>query len=395
MAASDRSIVSSCGIRSKNCYRSPVTPKASQFSKFADVLETRIRRGDYAIRELPTEHELASEIGASRTTARWILQQLVTKGVVKRKPHGRLEINHRHERLRNRLQIAFLAPAFPSRNYALWHYALNQLASRHRAMIRAVEYVHWDDPIILETLNGFDGVFLFLSSDPVPALMMDRFRRASHLVILEENLSDRGLLSLQALPPFFIHRLCDHLYQLGHRRIDCLNTQPPGKLIQDRIDQWLLWCRAHQVPGRLIDEPVQSYVDPVPQAYKVIQRLLAAGDLNSTALLCITNDAASGAIRAIHERGLQTGKDISVCAVDGANAQRYSIPSRTVLVPPDPAPYLSACLDWMSKRTERWSGPLLIQPSDVTLYVGESTGPCPAVSPAASALPPKSNSSAP
>jgi LacI family transcriptional regulator len=176
----------------------------------------------------------------------------------------------------------------------------------------------------------------------------------------------------------FIHLLGDHLYKLGHRHIDCLNTQPPGRLIQDRIDQWLFWKRAHQLAGQMIDQPVQSYMDPVPQAYSVVKQLLEAKQFNATALLCITNEAATGAIRALYEAGLQVGKDVSVCAVDGAKAARYQVPSRTALEAPDQTPYLGACIEWMAKRNEPWTGPLLMQPTDVALFAGESTAPCPA-----------------
>ena len=39
----------------------------------------------------------------------------------------------------------------------------------------------------------------------------------------------------------------------------------------------------------------------------------------------------------------------------------------------------------MQRRGEGWIGPLLMQPSQVPLFVGESTGPCPAAGPNAAA----------
>ena len=73
------------------------------------------------------------------------------------------------------------------------------------------------------------------------------------------------------------------------------------------------------------------------------------------------------------------GRDVSVCTV-GAGLERYAIPSQTSLQPPDPGPYLEACMDWMtSKGDEPWVGPLLVQPASVELVKGESTGPAPAI----------------
>jgi DNA-binding LacI/PurR family transcriptional regulator len=111
------------------------------------------------------------------------------------------------------------------------------------------------------------------------------------------------------------------------------------------------------------------------KAYTVMKRVLDAGEFRASALLCITNATATGAMRALHEHGYQVGKDVSVCSFEGEGNARLQIPSRTVLESPDPAPYLDACLDWMGKRKEPWPGPLLIQPTRVTLFAGESTGP--------------------
>jgi len=57
---------------------------------------------------------------------------------------------------------------------------------------------------------------------------------------------------------------------------------------------------------------------------------------------------------------------------------RLQCPSRTVLEPPEPDVHVELCVDWFAKRTEPWVGPLLIEPSTLSLFEGESTGPAPA-----------------
>ena len=51
------------------------------------------------------------------------------------------------------------------------------------------------------------------------------------------------------------------------------------------------------------------------------------------------------------------------------------VPSRTMLNPPDPGPYIEVCVDWFKRRNDSWIGPMLIQPANIPLYVGESSGP--------------------
>jgi len=298
--------------------------------------------------------------------------------IVVRKPYGRLAVNGAHANLKGQLQLAFLAVAFYSRNSEIWRCSVHRAVKKIGAVMRPIEFVHWDDPVIPETLSRFDGVFLVPGSEAMPPALLKRFSQARHLVSLENDLSDWGVPSVHLLPPRSIHRLGDYLYQLGHRHIACLNTQPPDLVIQRRAEQWLLWQRMHKVEGRLINEPVQPYGHPAPKAYDVMSRLLGAGEFKATALVCLTNDAATGAIRALRDRGLQVGKDVSVCAMEGAMMARLQCPSLTVLETPEPDVYVELCVDWFARRTEPWVGATLIEPPMLSLFRGESTGPAPA-----------------
>jgi DNA-binding LacI/PurR family transcriptional regulator len=143
------------------------------------------------------------------------------------------------------------------------------------------------------------------------------------------------------------------------------------------MDQWSLWQRMHRVEGRVINEPVAPYDHSAPRAYNVMKRLLDAGEFRATGLVCLTNAAATGAIRALQEHGLQVGKDVSVCAMEGVPQDHYQWPSHTVLEIPQPDIYVAVCVDWFAKRTEPWIGPRLLEPSTLTLFKGESTGPAP------------------
>jgi len=347
-----------------------------KYATFSDVLEARIRRGDYVVRELPTEFELAREFGASRKTARRAVQNLLDKGIVIRKRSGRLTVNGEHESMDGRLQLAFLSMSFYSTNAEAWRFAVSRSAERVGAVVRPIDFVHWQDPVILETLDGFDGVFLMPNSEKIPDSILERFGEARHLVSLDNDLSQWNVPSIRLLSPRFIHWLGDHLYGLGHRRIDCLNTQPEDQVIEQRKEQWLLWQRVHNTEGRMISEPVAPYDHATPQAYRVMKQLLKTGEFTATALVCLTNAVATGAIRALQEEGLRVGQDVSVCAMEGETQARFQWPSRTVLEPPEPDLYINLCIDWFAKRTEPWIGPRLLEPSTLQLFQGESTGPC-------------------
>jgi DNA-binding LacI/PurR family transcriptional regulator len=344
----------------------------AKYAQFTAILEKRIRRGDYAITGLPTEQELAAEIGVSRMTARRVLLQLMDRGVLERKPHGRLSVTA--ESQSDNLRIAFLAPAYSSPDFEAWRNAVERAAKQFDAVLRMVEFVHWDDPVISQTLTEFAGVFLVPNSEPLPGFVRERLSQAKNVVVLDGDMTDCGLPSVELIPPIAVHKLADHLLENGHKRIACLNTQPRDAVIAHRIEQWLFWQKMHHVEGRLIDTPVEPYSNPTPRAYRTMDDLLKRKEFTETALICITEPAAVGAIRALHEHGLTAGVDVAICSMDGSGMAQYMVPSRTCLQPPDPSIYLDVCMEWFKRAGEPWVGPLLIQPGKVSLLVGESSG---------------------
>jgi len=350
-----------------------------KYLEFSQLLEMRIRNGDYALAELPTENELAKELGASRKTARRAIELLVDKNVLHRNPYSRPTINHTYSKPRGAMQLAFLAPAYYSSNIEGWRFAVDRVGKSFGATVRPIDFVHLDDPVIPKAIDRFDGVFFVPNSETLPPVAVEHLQRAKHLVCLEADLSSQGVLSLNLLPPRFIHCLGDHLYSLGHRHIDCFNTQPFDHVIQQRAEQWSVWQRMHGGNGRFVNEPVQPYEHPTPKAYAVMKGLLTTGEFKATAIVCLTNPAAQGVTRALQEHGLQVGKDVSVCVMEQVADARFQWPSRTVIEEINPDLYIQMCVDWFSKRTDPWNGPLLIEPSTVSLLKGESTGPAPRI----------------
>lgn len=345
-----------------------------KFEILSSRIKTRIAHGDYALKEIPAERQLASEAGVSYMTARRALQQLVEDGVLVRAANGRLEVN-RSQPMENRvLQLAFLAPSFASHSIDCWRHTIEQVASRHQARLRQVQYVHWDDPTIRSSLDGFDGVFLLPSTESMPPEIVEHITNSSTpIVVLDLDFSHRGIPSLRRFPPVFVQRLLDHLDAQGHNNIACLNVQPHDEIILGRLEQWRIWMAAHRYSGQLIDQPVNSYSEPFTPAYEEMKRVLSSGAFSATALMCLTTPAAVGAMRALHEAGIAPGKDVAICSIDGENLAAFQIPSLTALEPADVTPHLEACLEWMKDPERGWKGPLLMQPTEAMLDVREST----------------------
>jgi DNA-binding LacI/PurR family transcriptional regulator/DNA-binding transcriptional regulator YhcF (GntR family) len=346
----------------------------AKYDQLSLQLKNRIVQGDYTLRGLPPERQLAVESGVSYLTARRALQQLIDDGVLFRSANGRVEISRQRNSDSFSLSVGFLAPAFLSPSIDQWRSMLDQAVTKIQGNLRPVLYRHWDDPLIADALEGFDGVFLLPSTEPIPPELTQRLQNMNRpLVFLSDDMSHLGIPTVRQSSPVFVQRLLDHLEAQGHRRIDCLNVQPQDRIVAQRIEQWQVWMSAHHFPGQLINEPVESYTQPFTGAYEAIKRQIAQGNFHPDALFCVTMAAAIGATRAMHEAGIKPGIDIAVCAMDGEGLAPYQIPSTTTLDVRDVTPYLFSCLQWMEKGGGPWSGPLLMQPAEPLLVVREST----------------------
>jgi len=363
----------------------------AKVDRIVELLERRIAQGDYALRPVPAETTLADETGVSRMTARKAVIRLVERGLLTRAPNGRLTVNltsspsgkseapgpaERPVTATPLTRFAFAAPAHGSAEIDRWRVAADHCVAEASANLRIVHFHHWDDPVLTETVSSFDGVFLIPPAEGIPKAVAERLRSGrARLVALDCDLTAYGIRSVDLVPPNSVHRLLDHLAALGHRKIHCFNSQPMDSVVQDRIEQWSLWLAAQGASGSLINEPDVSYGDPARRGYEAMSQRLAEGPLNATAVMCVTMPAALGAMRAMYERGLQVGKDISLCAANDEGLASYLCPSLTATRMPDPAPYLKTCLNWM--RDADYVGPLLMRPVEVPLFIGESTGPVP------------------
>jgi LacI family transcriptional regulator len=344
--------------------------KARQIQR---ILERRILFGDYHGRDLPSERELAQELGVSRMTARKAVKELVDARFLVRLPNGRLETNRKGA---GQLRIAFLVPSLSSQDVEQWRLGIERAGSHLKAIVRTMLYVHWEDPAIGDALESlFDGVFLVPSCEKIPERVVQRLRTAGRAVaVLGRDLTAQGIPSIDLFPPVFIQRLLDHLAGEGHRGVDCFNIQTVDPVIEQRIEQWNLWRAVHRMGGSLLGMPIQPYDNPLAQAYEQAGRLLDEGLFKSSAVLCTTSPAAIGVVRAMRDRNIRVGSDISVCVVNDEGLGRYMSPSLTSIEMPDPLPYLAVCMEWMQRAGEGWIGSLLMQPQQLPLFIGESTG---------------------
>lgn len=349
-------------------------PPNTKYHDVMDIIWRRIEAGDYLLNDLPGERKLAADTGVSYMTARKAVLAMIKEGMLARTANGKLYVDPTYRRSKSRLDVVFLYPAYPSDHLNQCRLLVTDVANQYDVAIRPVQYVHWDDPIVWDALAGADGVLLIPSTESVPAHVIERFSGSvGRLVVFDGEMTQHDIPSIRLYPSAHIEALFEHVYRLGHRQIDFLNSQGHNEEIDRRVEQWQEWSVRHDVQSKIWDEPAPPYTDPTPYAYRLAKRLLRSWSSKSgpTALMCASQPAAIAAMRACYEQGLIVGQDLSIAAINTVNG-RYLCPSLTGLELPDIAPLMERVFDAFSHPSGEWKGPVLLEPESPVLFEGES-----------------------
>ncbi len=337
------------------------------------TLEKRIRHGDYVGGGLPSERALSDEFNVTRMTARSALLQLIDNGMLERLPNRRVVVSCRSGNKRG--PVGLLVPSITSPIIETWRLRITQVAEEFGAKVRMVMYTHWNDPVINETLAGFEAVFLCPAAEPLPNRVVGILQDYSEsLLAIEYDYSQFGIRSIIPFSSTAYRRLFDHLADHGHHHVDCFNVQPIDEVIEGRIHQWNLWRSMRRFDGRLIGNPENAHDLPIERAVAEFGALLDSEDVQGSAVVCTTMPAAVGAVRAMADRGLKAGQDLSICCMNDESYARYTVPSITCLCEPDLRPLLRLCMEWVFDSSRSWIGPMVLSNDAIELFEGESTG---------------------
>lgn len=347
-----------------------------QYELVARAVRSRILHGDYDLKPFPGTRRLATEMGVGHMVARQAMQRLREQGLVVQSKGCYKPVKSLSGEGPKSSRLAFLRPAFSSPFWDICGQNLMLVADRLGIQIRQVDIVHWHDSVIFEALESFGSAVIVGPAEPIPASVAHRLaRHSSRLFMIERDMTSYGIPSIMVFDRSSVSALIRHVKQLGHASLDCINCQPHSITLDQRLADWREIVAELGMEGRLIDEPVGSYSRVVEGSYRTMSALLDEKLALASALLFSTEEAAIGATRAMIERGLMPGKNISVCAISDLGFAKYLHPSLTSVGFPRIVELVEKCLQWVSRPDQPWKGSLLLKPDEPMLQVGESCAP--------------------
>jgi len=347
-------------------------PAPNKYNEVMSLIKRRIREGDYLVDSIPGERRIAEETGVSYMTARRAVQQLLADEVLIRQASGSLEVHPEYAEQINPAEIVLLYPAYPSSYLTQLRVLVTEAAAVRGLPLRPGQFVHWDEQTLVDVVAQAKGTLIIPYGPVIPPRLLQHFT-ANKVAILDGDFASDGLPSIRFFSDKCIQRVMDHLWELGHRRIDCINTQNRNPEIDRRIELWERWLGRRGCEGALHDDPAPVFTDPTIVAYRLMSRLVDQKTSKATAFIGTTCPAAIGAIRACYERDLEVGTDLSIGAINLEPPAEFFCPSITGLKTPDLSDVLGKCFDWFA-GDKRWRGPMLLEPRDSVLFEGESTG---------------------
>jgi LacI family transcriptional regulator len=346
--------------------------------RLAALLEERIARGDYALVGFPGVREVAAEAGVSIMTAHNAVQHLIQRGVVDRRARGRAKAGARRRSTKG-FTIGIVMPPSSTGYLWAWQAEIEVAATACGATVREVICRNWNDALMVEALRGFDGVFVIqFPDDEVPPHIQEFITTSrTPLVSLDHDLVSLGIPSILAFPPGCCRPLLDHLHELGHRRIGCLNNLPEVADIRLRIGEWQAWMGEKRLTGPLINEPsekMDSFQETAYRAHDSIVARVKSSGFGATAVMCTTVWTALGVMRGLQECGLVVGRDVSVGVINDEGMSELVYPTLTAIRLPDVTDQLKKCVRWMMHRGQ-WKGAMLMKSAvDQQLFKGQSSG---------------------
>lgn len=348
----------------------------AKFNHIAEIIEARLKSGEYSVDGMPGERQIAAELGVSHMTARRAVQELVGRGLIPRRPVGGLRQSEKRLRPKADLHIAYVDAAFASDTQTYWLRAVEEVVQKQNGRVHCFAYLNpWDRALTDALDDEFDGVFMVPPFTLSP-LVLQRLQKMRHKVVtLFYDLTEHGLPCIDQGSPRFIWRIAKHFAALGHTRVDCLNTQPQNGLIQQRIDRWVEGAKKFGLDTVVHDHAVKPFERPDEAALKVAPRIIKNPERGITGLFCTTSGAARGVMRAAYENGMWIGRELSLASCDNTQEARLLVPSLTTLDNPKPHALIERGLEWMRTGGKEWEGSLKLEPENVPLWLGESTRP--------------------
>ncbi|MCR5558173.1 MAG: LacI family transcriptional regulator [Butyrivibrio sp.] len=196
-----------------------------------------------------------------------------------------------------------------------------------------------DVALELEKEKRLRGIIFLGGSSKHPA---DKMKQLNVPVIfatigsdISDDLSRNSYSTVSVDDALESRKMVEYLVGLGHKKIAILteaNDEP--SVVKLRLDGYMEALKMHNIK---VDKSLIKFVDKriytMKNGYETTKELIESG-VEFTALYCISDVLAVGALRALADAGIRVPEDVSVAGFDGQELTEYTVPRLTTIRQP-------------------------------------------------------------
>jgi len=205
-------------------------------------------------------------------------------------------------------------------------------------------------------------------SEMAPELMEELNDSRTPVVFYDVGTPRQNITNIRVDYRRGIEKVIEYLHSLGHRRLGFVGHHAILGPINERMKAVM------DAVARIPSLQVRTAADSdTLEGGRIATRALLATGFDPTAIICVNDITAVGALRELRERGIQVPQDMSVTGFDNVKLSEFCYPAlTTVHIPRDRVGHIiSDCL--MPKPdAPSITGEIIIDPEFV---VRDSTGP--------------------
>jgi len=193
-----------------------------------------------------------------------------------------------------------------------------------------------DDAEVLDAIQSMvantqaDGFILLYSKKDCPVAAYLRSEGLLHVIVGKAAQSANQTIYIDNDNALAGEEATDYLYEMGHRRIACIQGTPHSMPVRDRVRGFGDTLRAHGLGDRIV---VTGEDFSVQNGY-LETKLALAREERPTAIFALSNLILLGVVKAVHESGLRIPDDISVVSFDDNMLFNYLDPAITCIGQP-------------------------------------------------------------
>lgn len=158
---------------------------------------------------------------------------------------------------------------------------------------------------------------------------LNRINEQIPVVILGQSIPDCNCIFVDRNLSGGVSALIHHLLALGRRRIGFVGGEEEVRTTTARLSAYKQTLQNLQIPLEPSLISLSNYY--APDGYLAMEKLLNQAESSPTAVVCINDAVAQGAIRAVADKGLRVPEDISVVSCDQFPSGEYTCPRLTTL----------------------------------------------------------------